>query len=131
MNVLAAEHAKLNVQLALSLREQIILRSMLTLVLTAAPALLSVLQEQSLRVNMLTDNEKIKGKVLLQDFKLVTDLSFFAHFLRIFTDFSGFSIVFHIRNMAGFPNPQFLCFCVNKPPVLPTPFYLFRMSDML
>lgn len=124
MNVLAVEHAKLNVRLALFLREQIILRLMLTLVLTAAPALLSVLQEQSLRVNMLTDNETIKGKVLSQDLILVTDLSF----LHIFC---GFSIVFHIRSMAGFPNPQFLCFRVNKLPVLPTLFYLFRMSDML
>lgn len=45
------EHAKLNVQLALSLRAQIILRSTLTLVLIAALALLSVLQELSPRVN--------------------------------------------------------------------------------
>ena len=45
------EHVKLNVQLALSPRVQIILRSTLTLVLIAALALLSVLQELSPRVN--------------------------------------------------------------------------------
>lgn len=45
------EHAKLNVQLAPSPRVQIILRSTLTLVLIAALALLSVLQELSPRAN--------------------------------------------------------------------------------
>lgn len=45
------EHVKLNVQLALSPRVQIILRSTLTLVLIAALALLSVLQELSPRAN--------------------------------------------------------------------------------
>lgn len=44
------EHARLNVRLALSLRVQIISRSMLTLVLIAAHVQLSVLQELSPRV---------------------------------------------------------------------------------
>ena len=49
------EHVKLNVQLALFLRAQIILRSMLTLVLIVELALLSVLQEQFPRANMTYD----------------------------------------------------------------------------
>lgn len=80
MNVLAVEHVKLNVQLALFLRAQIILRLMLTLVWTVALALLSVLQELFLRVNKPADNEKIKRKGAVQDLILVTDLSFFASF---------------------------------------------------
>ena len=72
MNVLAVEHVKLNVQLALFLRAQIILRLMLTLVWTVALALLSVLQELSPRVrncegatlggSVYIDNEKIRKK---------------------------------------------------------------------
>ena len=87
----------------LSLRAQIILRSMLTLVLTVAPALLSVLQEQFLRVNIPTDYEKIK-----EGYRDGT--SFLLHaflFLRV------------------------LYYPVNNPSVLPTRFYLFRGQDML
>ncbi|EDS05809.1 hypothetical protein CLOSCI_03177 [[Clostridium] scindens ATCC 35704] len=47
------ELARQNVQLEQSLREQIISRSMLTLVLTVALALLSVLQEQFLRASQI------------------------------------------------------------------------------
>ena len=50
------ELARQNVQLEQSLREQIISRSMLTLVLTVALALLSVLQEQSLRLVRYANN---------------------------------------------------------------------------
>jgi len=83
--------------LALFLREQIILRLMLTLVWTVALALLSVLQELFLRVNKPIDNEKIKRKGAVQDLILVTDLSFLHHF--------AYS---HILSqiLRGFPQPR-------------------------